>query len=100
MRVEKFSLFFPPTLASKKVGETEYAVGAIPAGGYVKISGMNPDEDLPEEVRDRAYHAQPVWKRIVVIAAGPAVNLVLAFVLLLVFWWAIGQPTPTNKVDT
>ncbi len=68
MRVEKFSLFFPPTLASFKRGETEYAIGAIPAGGYVKISGMNPDEDLPEEVRDRAYHAQPVWKRIAVIA--------------------------------
>ena len=100
MRVEKFSLFFPPTLWSKKVGETEYAIGAIPAGGYVKISGMNPDEDLPEEVRDRAYHAQPVWKRIVVIAAGPAVNLVLAFVLLLVFWWMIGLPTPTRTVDT
>ena len=90
MRVEKFSLFFPPTLLSKKVGETEYAIGAIPAGGYVKISGMNPSEDLPEEVRDRAYHAQPVWKRIVVIAAGPAVNLVLAFVLLFVFYFAIG----------
>ena len=45
---------------------------------------MNPDEDLPEEVRDRAYHAQPVWKRIVVIAAGPAVNLVVALILLFV----------------
>jgi regulator of sigma E protease len=90
MRVEKFSLFFPPTLLSKKVGETEYAVGAIPAGGYVKISGMNPSEDLPEEVRDRAYHSQPVWKRIVVIAAGPAVNLVLAFVLLWIFFFAVG----------
>jgi regulator of sigma E protease len=51
---------------------------------------MNPDEDLPEEVRDRAYHAQPVWKRIVVIAAGPAVNLVLAFVLLFLFFLAVG----------
>ena len=90
MRVEKFSLFFPPKLVSKTVGETEYAIGAIPLGGYVKISGMNPSEDLPEEVRDRAYHAQPVWKRIVVIAAGPAVNLVLAFVLLWVFAFAVG----------
>jgi regulator of sigma E protease len=90
MRVEKFSLFFPPTLISKKRGETEYAIGSIPLGGYVKISGMNPSEDLPEEVRDRAYHAQPVWKRIVVIAAGPAVNLVLAFVLLFIFYFAIG----------
>jgi regulator of sigma E protease len=98
MRVEKFSLFFPPTLVSKKIGETEYAIGAIPAGGYVKISGMNPDEDLPEEVRDRAYHAQPVWKRIAVIAAGPMVNLVLALVLLFVFFAAIGQTTASTKV--
>jgi regulator of sigma E protease len=98
MRVEKFSLFFPPTIASKKVGETEYAIGAIPAGGYVKITGMNPDEDLPEEVRDRAYHAQPVWKRIVVIAAGPAVNLVLAFILLFVFFAAIGPETGSREV--
>jgi regulator of sigma E protease len=98
MRVEKFSLFFPPTLWSKKVGETEYAIGSIPAGGYVKISGMNPDEELPEEVRDRAYHAQPVWKRIVVIAAGPAVNLVLAFVLLFAFFALIGPQTGSSKV--
>jgi regulator of sigma E protease len=98
MRVEKFSLFFPPTLWSKKVGETEYAIGAIPAGGYVKITGMNPDEDLPAEVRDRAYHAQPVWKRIVVIAAGPAVNVVLAFVLLFAFFALIGPETGSSKV--
>jgi regulator of sigma E protease len=98
MRVEKFSLFFPPTLWSRKRGETEYAIGAIPAGGYVKISGMNPDEDLPPEVRDRAYHAQPVWKRIVVIAAGPAVNLLLAFVLLFMFFWLIGPETGSRDV--
>jgi regulator of sigma E protease len=90
MRVEKFSLFFPPTLVSKRRGETEYAIGSIPLGGYVRISGMNPSEDLPDEVRDRAYHAQPVWKRIVVIAAGPAVNLVLAFALLFIFAFAVG----------
>jgi len=100
MRVEKFSLFFPPTLVSKKVGETEYAIGAIPAGGYVKISGMNPDEELPEEVRDRAYHAQPVWKRIAVILAGPAVNLLLALLLLFLFFWAIGPETRTDRIGT
>ena len=44
MRVERFSLFFPPTLMRVKRGETEYAIGAIPAGGYVKITGMNPEE--------------------------------------------------------
>ena len=100
MRVERFSLFFPPTIARKQVGETEYAIGAIPAGGYVKITGMNPDEDLPDEVRTRAYYAQPVWKRIVVIAAGPVVNLVLAFVLFLVFFWGIGpQELRVDRIE-
>ena len=98
MRVEKFSLFFPPTLFSRTRGETEYAIGAIPAGGYVKITGMNPDEDLPDEVRDRAYHAQPVWKRIAVIAAGPAVNLLVALILLFCFFAFIGRETPSTEV--
>ncbi len=98
MRVERFALFFPPLLLRKKRGETEYALGAVPLGGYVKISGMNPSEELPDEVRTRAYYAQPVWKRIVVIAAGPAVNLVLALVLLVGFAWLIGPPSLTNRV--
>ncbi len=82
MRVERFYLFFPPAIAKFRRGETEYGVGAIPLGGFVKISGMNPDEELPPEVAHRAYYRQPVWKRIVTIAAGPAVNLLIAFVLL------------------
>lgn len=82
MRVERFFLFFPPKLVSVRRGETEYGIGAIPAGGFVKISGMNPDEELPPEAKGRGYYDQPVWKRIVVIGAGPAVNLVLAFVIL------------------
>jgi regulator of sigma E protease len=100
MRVERFSLFFPPHIAKKKVGETEYAIGVIPAGGYVKISGMNPDERLPDEVRTRAYYAQPPWKRIAVIAAGPAVNFVLAAVLLWVFAVAHGPEVTTRQVDS
>src|SRR5918999_4852955 len=82
MRVERFYLFFPPKVVSFRRGETEYGVGAIPLGGFVKITGMNPEEDLEPEVAPRAHYNQPVWKRIVVIAAGPAVNLVIAFVLL------------------
>lgn len=87
MRVERFSLFFPPTLFKVKRGETEYAIGAIPAGGYVKITGMNPEElkDLDPEVARRAYYAQAPWKRIVVILAGPAVNIAIAFLL----FWAV-----------
>jgi regulator of sigma E protease len=100
MRVERFALFFPPLIWRKKRGETEYAIGSIPLGGYVRISGMNPSEDLPEEVRDRAYHAQPVWKRMVVIAAGPAVNLLLAFVLLFSYFVFIGPRDPGEASAT
>ena len=82
MRVERFSLFFPPLLVRKKRGETEYAIGALPLGGYVKITGMNPHEDMPPEVAHRAYYKQAVWKRIAVIAAGPAVNIAIAFFIL------------------
>jgi len=98
MRVERFSLFFPPLIARKQRGETEYAIGSIPLGGYVKISGMNPAEDLPDEVRTRAYYSQPVWKRVVVIAAGPAVNLVIAFLLLFAFFWQIGPQETSGRV--
>ncbi len=87
MRVERFSLFFPPKIAGIKRGETEYMIGAIPAGGYVKITGMNPEEikTLAPEVAARAYYNQPPWKRIVVILAGPGVNLLIAFLL----FWAV-----------
>ncbi len=97
MRVERFFLFFPPKLVSVKRGETEYGIGAIPAGGFVKITGMNPDEELPPEVAARGYYKQPVWKRIVVIGAGPAVNIVLAFAIL--FALALGASDPSQTVD-
>ncbi len=97
MRVEKFFLFFGPKLASVKRGETEYGVAAIPAGGYVKISGMHPEDKLPPGEEHRGYYEQPVWKRIVVIGAGPAVNIALAFVILFVL--ALGASEPTQTVD-
>jgi regulator of sigma E protease len=90
MRVERFSLFFGPLLVKVRRGETEYGVGPIPLGGYVKISGMNPHEELPQELAPRAYYNQPVWKRVVVILAGPAVNLLIAFALLLGIFWSQG----------
>ncbi|MEZ5078382.1 MAG: site-2 protease family protein [Solirubrobacterales bacterium] len=86
MRVERFFLFFGPTLWSFKRGETEYGIKSIPLGGYVKITGMSPEEEIPEEVSHRAYYRQPVWKRIVVIAAGPAVNVVLAFLIFTAYY--------------
>jgi regulator of sigma E protease len=96
MRVERFVLFFPPLLFKTRRGETEYGIGAVPLGGYVKITGMNPEEELPPDVAPRAYYHQPVWKRIVVIGAGPVMNLALAFVLL--FGLAFGASELTSRV--
>jgi regulator of sigma E protease len=97
MRVERFSLFFPPSIFKVKRGETEYAIGAIPAGGYVKITGMNPEEikDLEPEIAKRAYYNQPPWKRIVVILAGPGVNILIAFVL---FWGVLAMGSVNGDV--
>jgi regulator of sigma E protease len=101
MRVERFFLFFPPKLVSVRRGETEYGIGAIPLGGFVKITGMNPEEEIPPEVEDRAYYRQPVWKRIFVIAAGPFVNIALALILFFALAVGFGLDTgPTNTVGT
>jgi len=99
MRVERFSLFFGPAIAKKQIGETEYRVGVLPLGGYVKITGMSPAEELSDELRTRAYYAQPPWKRIIVIAAGPFMNIVIALVVLVVFFSAFGPVASGNKVS-
>ena len=96
MRVERFCLFFPPLIAKVKRGDTEYGIGAIPLGGYVKITGMSPHEDIPPELLGRAYYNQPVWKRIVVILAGPAVNIALA---ILIFWALFAGGTEGGSVN-
>jgi regulator of sigma E protease len=100
MRVEKFFLFFGPTIFSVKRGETEYGVKCIPAGGYVKISGMNPDEKLPPGEEHRGYYEQPVWKRIVVIGAGPAVNIALGLgiLFLLALTSAVGPSQTVEEI--
>jgi regulator of sigma E protease len=95
MRVERFSLFFPPLIFRVRRGETEYALGALPLGGYVKITGMNPNEEIPDEVRPRAYYNQAVWKRVVTIAAGPAVNILIAFAIVWGLIAANGQTSST-----
>jgi regulator of sigma E protease len=99
MRVERFSLFFGRTPLQFRRGETEYGVGWLPLGGFVKITGMNPHEDVHPAAAHRAYFRQPVWKRVVVIAAGPAVNIVLAFLILWVILWSGGVNDPTQRVE-
>jgi regulator of sigma E protease len=95
MRVERFSLFFGPLLVKFRRGETEYGIGPIPLGGYVKISGMNPAEAMPEGEEHRGYYRQAVWKRLVVIAAGPAMNILIAFLIL----WGVYALSAQHVVD-
>ncbi|MCW3046133.1 MAG: peptidase [Solirubrobacterales bacterium] len=99
MRVERFMLFFPPVLAKVRRGETEYGIGALPLGGYVKITGMNPAEEIPPEHQDRAYFRQPVRKRVVVIAAGPGMNLLIAFLIFVGLFLSQGVFQDALAVD-
>ncbi len=80
IKVEKFSLGFPPSIIKKKWGETEYAIGAIPLGGYVKMAGENPEEETSGAPWE--FMSKPVWKRFLVIFAGPFMNFVLAIAIL------------------
>ncbi len=96
MRVERFSLFMGPLLVKFRRGETEYGIGPFPLGGYVRITGMNPREDIPPEVVPRAYYNQKVWKRVVVILAGPAMNLLIAFFIV----WALLMSSGSQAVPT
>jgi len=89
IRVEKFSLGFPPTLISKKLGETVYAVGVIPLGGYVKMAGDNPEENLTGKPWE--FMSKPPWKRFFVIAAGPFMNFLLAVVILAGLFYFLGE---------
>jgi regulator of sigma E protease len=99
MRVERFALFFPPLVFKwkPKNSETTYGIGAIPLGGYVKITGMTAAEELPEDVAYRAYHRQKPWKRIVVIAAGPAMNILIAFLIFFGLVLANGTTVPSTS---
>ena len=98
MRVERFYIGFPPAVLRRRWGETEYGVGAIPLGGFCRISGMTPDEELPPEVVPRAYYSKPVWQRNIAIAAGPAMNILAALVIMFVFIEAGGMQQPTLKI--
>ncbi len=87
MRVDRFSIGFPPRAFGKQIGETDYCVSWIPIGGYVKIAGMI-DESLDTEHLDRPpepweFRAKPVWQRIIVICAGVVMNILLA---VAIFW--------------
>ena len=99
MRVEKFYVGFPPAALRRTWGETEYGIGIIPLGGFCKISGMTPEEEVPEGTGERVYHQKAVWKRNVTIAAGPFMNFVAAVVIMILFVGIAGVPTASLKLD-
>jgi regulator of sigma E protease len=80
VRVERFSLGFGPPLWRKQWGETEYRISAVPLGGYVKMYGENPEEEVIDPAG--SFLHQPVWKRIPIVAAGPLFNVLFAIILI------------------
>jgi membrane-associated protease RseP (regulator of RpoE activity) len=101
-KATKFFVGFGPTLWSMQRGETEYGVKALPLGGFVKIIGMNPYEEIAEEDQPRSYPNKPKWQRALVLVAGSATHWVVAFALLFVMFAFIGEPSgpPTTEIAT
>ena len=98
IKVTEFFVGFGPKLWSRMRGETEVGLKAIPAGGYVKIAGMNPYETVAPEDYSRTFGAKPIWQRALVIVAGPTTHFVLAFVCFALWLGFVGQPTLTNPL--
>jgi regulator of sigma E protease len=92
-----FSLGFGPKLIGKKIGETQYQISAVPLGGFVKLIGENPEEEVKEEDLPRSFSNQPIWKRVFIISAGPFFNFFLAVVLFSTIN-LFGIPTFPSKV--
>src|SRR5512136_2637880 len=87
MRVDRFSIGFPPRAFGKQFGETDYCVSWIPIGGYVKIAGMIDEsfdtEFLQSEPQPWEFRAKPIWQKVIVLSAGVIMNILLA---IAIFW--------------
>ena len=91
VKVEKFSLGFGPKVFGRQIGETEYVISALPLGGYVKLLGEDPSEELPPEDMKRSYSNLPPYKKFLIIFFGPFFNFVLAAVIFTIIFMA-GRP--------
>ena len=104
-RVEKFYLFFDPwfSVVKKKVGETEYGIGWLPLGGYVKISGMI-DESMDKEQmkgppQPWEFRSKKTWQRLIIMLGGVIVNFILGFFIFAMMLWQWGESyLPTSQV--
>ncbi len=99
VRVEVFSLGFGMKLIRKRVGETEYTLSLIPLGGYVKLMGDDPYKSVPASDAARAFSTQKLYKRFLIVAAGPMANLLLAWVLFVAIF-SLGQPMRASRIGT
>jgi regulator of sigma E protease len=93
VKVLRFSLGFGPRVVGFRKGETEYLLSAVPFGGYVKMLGEEPGEELPPRERARAYSAQPLYRRVLIVGAGPVFNFLLAY---LIFVMVLLAALPVN----
>ncbi|MDP9183456.1 MAG: site-2 protease family protein [Actinomycetota bacterium] len=96
MKATQFFVGFGPTLWSTKRGETEYGVKAVPAGGFVKIIGMTPLEDIEPGDEDRAFYKQPAGRKTVVLSAGSLVHFALCLLLVAFVVAVFGVPRETS----
>src|SRR5882672_7909695 len=94
--VQRFSIGFGPVIFARRKGETEYAISAVPMGGYVKMLGEE-DEDEARENPERAFPTQPLPRRAAIVFAGPAMNFVFAFLVYAVLFAAVGVEVPSNE---
>lgn len=99
MRVRRYFIGFGPRIASFTRGHTEYGLAAFPVGGFCDIAGMTAqDEFLTEEEEPYAMYKKPAWQRIIVLAGGITVNLLLGFIILLIIAMTTGLPNPDADV--
>ena len=94
VRVLTFSLGFGPRVAGFSRGGTDYVIAALPLGGYVRMLGENPHEQIRREDEPHAFHTQPVWRRVVIVFAGPMMNLVFPLVLYFVVFLGTSTLSP------
>ena len=99
IKVEEFFVGFGPRLFSRWRGETEFGVKAILLGGYVKIAGMNPFQEVPAEELPRTFGAKPAWQRAIVLVAGSTTHFILAIFLFAILIGTQGIPELRTTVD-
>jgi regulator of sigma E protease len=96
VKVLRFSVGWGPIVARRSWGETEYALSAIPLGGYVKMLGESDDEGVADDPA-RAFDTQVLWRRVAIVLAGPVMNLLFAFVMYAALLGTVGMDVPSTK---